>query len=157
MTDLYTRVAGLVPRLSRRLPVPLRCQSLEHRLGDWLAFKSATTSSRTRELEAARRSCGSDESWFAFASEVFPSHQQRGEILDFIRLAGEREPRVAMDIVPDSETRCGIKTGNWTGEVPKFWAALKPHYESHEFVVSPDQDGFGIGVIVHRQGGRVPD
>ncbi len=262
MNDLYTRVAGLVPRLSRRLPAPLRCQRLEHRLGDWLSFKSASTPSRTRELEAARRSCGSDEGWFAFASEVFPSHQQRGEILEFIRFAREREPKVAMeigtaqggtnfllsqllgqlenmigvdlhvsnrrllgrygregvtlsfvegssradetldrvreilagrsidvlfidgdhsyfgvredfriyrdlvreggliafhDIVPDSETRCGIKTGNWAGEVPKFWATLKPHYETREFVASPDQDGFGIGVMVHRQGGAVPD
>jgi cephalosporin hydroxylase len=51
------------------------------------------------------------------------------------------------DIMEDSFTRTGVKTGHWTGGVPQFWKVLKPQYDSREFVQSYDQDGLGIGVI----------
>jgi len=52
------------------------------------------------------------------------------------------------DIVPDYWTRYGTKTRSFTGEVPQFWARLKQTWPSaQEFVVDPEQDGFGIGVL----------
>ena len=51
------------------------------------------------------------------------------------------------DIVEDSFTRTGVRTKQWAGDVPRFWRMLKGAYEAHELVVSPDQDGLGIGVI----------
>lgn len=54
------------------------------------------------------------------------------------------------DIMPDYKTRYGRDTGRWAGDVPILWNELKHHYEHHEFVDSPDQDGLGIGVLIHR-------
>ena len=51
------------------------------------------------------------------------------------------------DIVPDHQTRHGAKTGNWVGEVPRFWSKVKSLYPSHEFIADSDQDGRGIGAI----------
>jgi predicted O-methyltransferase YrrM len=53
------------------------------------------------------------------------------------------------DIADDYKTRYGRDTGRWAGEVPRFWRALKPSYQTREFVESPDQDGLGIGAIVY--------
>ncbi len=53
------------------------------------------------------------------------------------------------DIVEDYMTRYGRHTGRWTGDVPRFWREIKSHYQTKEFVESPDQDGLGIGAIVY--------
>lgn len=53
------------------------------------------------------------------------------------------------DIVQDYRTRYGRQTPSWTGDVPKIWSALKPLYQTAEFVESPDQDGFGIGALIY--------
>lgn len=60
------------------------------------------------------------------------------------------------DIVPDYQTRYGRDTGRWAGDVPKLWAELKPLFQAREFVADPDQDGLGIGVIVHDPGVELP-
>ncbi len=53
------------------------------------------------------------------------------------------------DIVPDSRTRHGIPTVSDVGQVPAFWAQLKGTVgETREFIQDPEQDGYGIGVIV---------
>lgn len=52
------------------------------------------------------------------------------------------------DIVPDHRTRFRVDSGLYAGEVYRFWAELKTEYSRvEEFVDSPDQDGFGIGVL----------
>jgi len=51
------------------------------------------------------------------------------------------------DIVPDERTRSGRDTGNWAGDVPRFWKEIKGDYEHYEFIDNPDQDGFGIGLL----------
>lgn len=52
------------------------------------------------------------------------------------------------DIVPDSQTRHGIRTSSDVGEVPKFWQELRPsHAHTEEIVEDYEQDGFGIGVL----------
>jgi predicted O-methyltransferase YrrM len=52
------------------------------------------------------------------------------------------------DVCPDSRTRHGIRTAADTGEVPRFWASLKPTCaRTSEFIEEPAQDGCGIGVV----------
>ena len=51
------------------------------------------------------------------------------------------------DILPDYRTRYGIERHGYTGDVPKFWNAIKSRWRSRELVDSYDQDGQGIGVI----------
>jgi predicted O-methyltransferase YrrM len=53
------------------------------------------------------------------------------------------------DIVEDHWTRFRRKTDSWTGDVPLFWSRLKPHARTVEFVADPEQDGSGIGVLIH--------
>lgn len=45
------------------------------------------------------------------------------------------------DIVPDKGGRA------WAGGVPQLWKELAPQYPHREFVLSRDQDGYGIGVL----------
>lgn len=54
------------------------------------------------------------------------------------------------DIVEDWGQRYGRKTNKYTGGVPKFFSEIRGSYEHHTFVEDPDQDGFGIGVIVQK-------
>lgn len=35
----------------------------------------------------------------------------------------------------------------WAGDVPAFWRLLRPLYPGHEFIETPGQQGFGIGVL----------
>jgi cephalosporin hydroxylase len=51
------------------------------------------------------------------------------------------------DIMPDHRERDGRTTGPYSGGVPKMWNEIKAKYPSHEFIGSPDQEGFGIGAI----------
>jgi len=55
------------------------------------------------------------------------------------------------DIVPDAHTRTGVATTSDAGDVHRFWGELKRDHDVVELVESPDQDGFGIGVI-HQPG-----
>lgn len=60
------------------------------------------------------------------------------------------------DIVDDHLTRFGRKTKAWTGDVPVFWRRIKPHAETFEFVADPEQDGFGIGALIHSTAKPIP-
>lgn len=85
---------------------------------------------------------------FAGAAADFRLHRQ------FVRPGG----LIAFhDIVPDFKTRHGRDTGRWAGEVPQLWALLKPHFEVREFVDDPEQDGLGIGVLVHDPAVELPE
>jgi cephalosporin hydroxylase len=53
------------------------------------------------------------------------------------------------DIVPDYRSRFGIQGGPWVGDVPRLWERLRSIYPSAEFVNDPEQDGYGIGVLIH--------
>lgn len=53
------------------------------------------------------------------------------------------------DIVPDYRTRFGKPTQADTGGVPEFWKTIRSKFsDAREFIENPDQDGYGIGVIV---------
>jgi cephalosporin hydroxylase len=60
------------------------------------------------------------------------------------------------DIVEDHSTRFGRTTIAWTGDVPVFWSRLKPHAQTFEFVADQEQDGRGIGVVIHSKAMPVP-
>lgn len=60
------------------------------------------------------------------------------------------------DICEDYRRRFGLQTEHYAGGVPALWKALRPHYEHHEFVESPEQDGFGIGVLVYAKDRPLP-
>jgi cephalosporin hydroxylase len=52
------------------------------------------------------------------------------------------------DIVPDFTSRHGIPTPADSGGVPAFWQEIKARFPgTQEFVGSPDQDGYGIGLL----------
>jgi len=52
------------------------------------------------------------------------------------------------DITPDFHMRYGVDTGTHAGDVPEYWAEVKPrHARCTEFVDHHLQDGRGIGVI----------
>jgi hypothetical protein len=53
------------------------------------------------------------------------------------------------DIVEDYCARFGQKTTSATGDVPLLWKHLKAHAQTVEFVADPEQDGYGIGVLIH--------
>ena len=56
------------------------------------------------------------------------------------------------DIIEDYKTRYGRETPAYVGEVPRFWREIKAqHAQIEELVHNPDQDGFGIGVIVWKK------
>jgi predicted O-methyltransferase YrrM len=60
------------------------------------------------------------------------------------------------DVCEDYQTRFGRQTGHFAGGVPALWTKLRPCYEHREFIDSPDQDAFGIGVIVHSKTDPLP-
>ncbi len=51
------------------------------------------------------------------------------------------------DILPDFWTRYCVDTMGDTGDVPRFWNAIKSRLSGREIVGSYDQDGQGIGMI----------
>jgi cephalosporin hydroxylase len=60
------------------------------------------------------------------------------------------------DIVEDHSTRFGRRTIAWTGDVPVFWSQLKPHAQTTEFVADQEQDGCGIGALIHSAAMPIP-
>jgi predicted O-methyltransferase YrrM len=78
-------------------------------------------------------------------------HSYDGVKMDFEiykRFCNEKTIICFHDIIPDHGTSRGIQTEAYTGGVYKFWAELKENRKYTEFVNSPDQDGFGIGVLL---------
>lgn len=82
-------------------------------------------------------------------------HSLFGVMNDFVRfqpLVREGGLIVFHDINPDQRLRTGQKTTSYVGEVPLFWKFLKDTgYQAEEFTDDPNQDGFGLGVIVNHQ------
>jgi predicted O-methyltransferase YrrM len=80
----------------------------------------------------------------------------RSDFLNYRRLVREGGLIAFHDICEDFQTRFGRETGYSSGGVPQLWRKLRTSYEHREFVESPDQDAFGIGVIVHSSGVPIP-
>jgi len=78
-------------------------------------------------------------------------HSYEGVKSDFLAYRGFVRPGgliVFHDIVLDHGQRFGKKTESFTGGVPRFFEDIKHDYQHYEFVENPEQDGYGIGVIV---------
>ena len=73
----------------------------------------------------------------------------RSDFLNYRDLVRDGGVIAFHDIVDDHEARFGRKTVAWTGDVPEFWRRLKPHAQTLEFVADPEQDGYGIGALIH--------
>lgn len=70
----------------------------------------------------------------------------------YSRFCSDKSLIVFHDIIPDYNTSKGIATACYTGGVYKLWDELRAKFEHLEFVESPEQDGFGIGVLFYRLG-----
>ena len=87
-------------------------------------------------------------------------HSYEGVKKDFLsyrRLVRNNGIIAFHDIVTDSFTRNGTRTGAYTGGVPEFYQCIKKLYPSVEFVKNPQGDGFGIGLIRYSSAVTVPD
>ena len=49
-------------------------------------------------LHAAEACCRTPSEWLDFSAHIFPSHQQKIEILGFLDLAATVEPKIVMEI-----------------------------------------------------------
>ncbi|QIR37996.1 class I SAM-dependent methyltransferase [Tolypothrix sp. PCC 7910] len=54
------------------------------------------------------------------------------------------------DIVPDHQQKWGKNTDKYSGGVPLFFKEVSEKYTFHKFINEPNQDGFGIGLIIYR-------
>jgi cephalosporin hydroxylase len=52
------------------------------------------------------------------------------------------------DILPDRSPSYGERTVVYSGEVYRFWQEVKTSYAHEEYIQAPDQDGYGIGVLI---------
>lgn len=78
-------------------------------------------------------------------------HSYDGVKMDFEiykKFCSEKSIVCFHDIIPDHGVSKGIQTDSYSGEVYRFWGELKSKHEHTEFVEAPDQDGFGIGVLL---------
>lgn len=80
----------------------------------------------------------------------------RSDFLKYRNLVSDGGVIAFHDIVEDHWTRFGRETVGWTGDVPIFWRQLKPHAQTFEFVADPEQDGLGIGALIHSSATRLP-
>jgi hypothetical protein len=74
-----------------------------------------------------------------------------GRKLDLLFIDGDHSYIAFHDIVPDYATRYGRPQANsfYAGDVYLLWQELKNKYPYFEFINDPNQNGFGIGVIVN--------
>lgn len=81
-------------------------------------------------------------------------HSLEGVINDYVRyspLVRKGGVIIFHDVHPDNYLKCGIKTSSNVGDSPLFWQLLSSKLENTStFVENPDQDGFGLGIIVKK-------
>jgi len=106
-------------------------------------------SQKVETVARVKRILGGEPLDFLF---IDGDHSYSGVSTDFCLYAQLVKPGGIIafhDIIPDMKTRCGRATGNYVGDVPRFWSELRAQYGSlvEEFVEDPEQDGYGIGVL----------
>ena len=165
--ELGTELGGHLFMLSKSLPTvekligaDLRVQNRAFLLGlsgPHLRIELIDGNTRDRGvIEAVSRAVGDDKVDVLF---IDGDHSYEGVKADFMNYRGlVRDGGVVAfhDIVQDYTTRYGRWTMQGTGEVPVFWSRIKTSMEAHEFVSNPDQDGFGIGVLIYDSKAPLP-
>jgi hypothetical protein len=81
--SLSLKLSYVLQKLRRRMPARLQSASGWLLAQDWLVARHHLAGARRRLLAERWAGCGTEEEWFDFAREVFPSHQIRTEILEF--------------------------------------------------------------------------
>jgi cephalosporin hydroxylase len=106
-------------------------------------------------LESVRAALDGNELDLLFVDGGHRYDIVRADFLAYRQLVRDGGLIAFHDIVPDYRCRFGATDGPWVGDVPQVWEKVKCGYESFEFVSDPDQNGYGIGVVVH-EGGPLP-
>jgi predicted O-methyltransferase YrrM len=149
-----------LPTVSTLVGVDLRVHNrrLLRRLArTQLAIHLITGDSRsTPVLEAVQRAIPGQGLDVLFIDGDHSYSGVRSDYLNYRKLVRDGGVVAFHDIVPDHTTRFGRRTDSWTGDVPLFWSRLQPIVQTCEFVTSPDQDGFGIGVVFHSAAAPIP-
>lgn len=83
-------------------------------------------------------------------------HSLFGVMNDYVRLSPlvrEGGLIVFHDINPDQFIKTGVKSSSFVGGVPDFWKLLSNQdVSSEQFIEDPEQDGFGLGLMVKGNG-----
>jgi cephalosporin hydroxylase len=85
-------------------------------------------------------------------------HRYAGALADFLAyrpFVRDGGLIVFHDIQPDGRER-GLRSRQNSGGVPLLWRQLRPAFEHREFIGSPSQLGFGIGVLVESSNAKLP-
>ena len=106
--------------------------------------------------KAAKHAAGGQQLDVLFIDGDHTYDGVRSDYLNFRDLVRDGGVIGFHDIVEDHSTRFGRPTIAWTGDVPLFWSRLKSHAQTFEFVEDPDQDGFGIGAVIHSSAMPIP-
>jgi len=139
--DLHVRNKALIRRLA---PPDLAIHLID---GD---------SGSVAVLEAVKRAVGGQPIDVLFIDGDHRYDGVRRDFLTYRDLVRDGGVIAFHDIVDDHQVRFGRKTAAWTGDVPEFWRRLKPHSQTFEFVADPEQDGYGIGAVVHSAEMAIP-
>ena len=96
--SLSLKLSYVLQKLRRRMPARLQSARGWLLARDWLVARHHLAGARRRLLAERWAGCGTEEEWFDFAREVFPSHQIRTEILGFLRYAQPFAPHTVVEI-----------------------------------------------------------
>jgi len=109
-------------------------------------------SSSAPVVQAVRRAAGDKQIDVLFIDGDHSYSGVRSDYLNYRGLVRDDGIIAFHDIVPDHTSRFGRQTLGSTGGVPLFWSQLKSTGQAVEFVANPEQDGCGIGALVHSAG-----
>jgi cephalosporin hydroxylase len=91
-------LSSVLPKLCRRLPPAWQSCQCWADLEDHMYSSGVLSGRNAKMLHAAEACCRTPSDWFDFAAHIFPSHQQKIEILGFLDLAATVEPKIVMEI-----------------------------------------------------------
>ena len=96
--SLLLELSHVLPKIRRRCPARIAASQSWQECQDWCVARHHLAPARRRRIEEHRARCRTEEEWFDFAGNVFPSHQIRSEIIGFLRFARGGAPRTVVEI-----------------------------------------------------------
>jgi predicted O-methyltransferase YrrM len=148
---LLTRVASIDALIvSIDLSIPLHTRALRERFGRrGQRVVSIEGDSGTDQTRAALEELLAGQPLDVLL--IDGDHSYDGVRRDFERYGPLVRPEgiIALhDIVQDYRTSRGLRTGTDSGDVPRFWNELKQSHRTEELIADPEQDGYGIGLVI---------